>query len=101
MIFSFLQLQRSQLLSYVICGDTRTEFEKIFEIATKFDIRKVLSRDMKRSKESHGTAIKMHVVSEKMIVGESGHRVDPVDGKSVAGNIFYVDVAVFEQTINC
>ncbi|XP_033137167.1 uncharacterized protein LOC117128572 [Brassica rapa] len=54
---------------------------------------RVLSRDIQKSKESLETVIKLHATSEIPIVGErnSGHRVDPEDGKSVEGNIFYVD----------
>lgn len=88
--FSFLQ--RSQLLSYFIYGDM--EFVKI-------DIRKMLSRDVQRSKESCGTEIKIYATSKIPIVGESdgGHRVDPVDGKSMAGNIFYVDESSMLQCL--
>ena len=54
---------------------------------------RVLSRDIQRSKESCETVINLHATSEIPIVGErnSGHRVDPEDGKSLEGNIFYVD----------
>ncbi|KAF8098719.1 hypothetical protein N665_0260s0026 [Sinapis alba] len=69
--------------SLLACQNTRKTIEIFW----------VLSRDIQRCKESRGTVIKLHATSEIPIVGESdsGHRVDPKDGKSVAGNILYVD----------
>ncbi|KAL0712034.1 hypothetical protein Bca4012_019012 [Brassica carinata] len=66
---TFAFLQRSQLLSYVICGDACKEFVICFEIAT----------------------------SEIPIVGESdgGHRVDLIVGKSVARHIFSIGESLF------